>query len=84
MIRMAVADEDGIDLIGRNGAQQLGQNGVAGIDQQAEAIVFEEVAATRLACCRPAATAADDGQLQFSAIQNPATTTRPTTTPTTA
>ena len=61
VIGVTVADQDRVDLVGGNRAQQLRQDGVAGIDQQPEAVVFEEIAAARLAGCRPAATAADDG-----------------------
>ena len=65
MVGMAMADEHGIDL-GRQEPEQPGQHRVAGIDEQPEPVVLEQVAAAGFARRRPRAAATDDAQLHVS------------------
>ena len=68
VVGMAVADEHGIDLGGRQEPEQPGQHCVAGIDQQPEPVVLEQVAAAGFARRGPRAAATDDAQLHGQSV----------------
>ena len=50
MVRMAVADKDGVDRLGRQDLEEARDDRVARVDQQAEPVVLDEVATTGTGC----------------------------------
>ena len=62
VVGVPVADEHGVERRRALGGQG-GGHAVSGVDQQAESVVVDEVAAARLARARVGATSPDDGEL---------------------
>jgi hypothetical protein len=62
VVGVAVTDEDRIDVGGVDPLQQARHDGVAGIDQEPEAVMLHQVAAARLPGRRPGTAPADHGE----------------------
>ena len=64
MVGVAVADQDRVNLFRGRVLEQVGKCRVARVQQQAEALVLDEVPAARLARRGPRAATTEDGDLQ--------------------
>ena len=68
VVRMAVADEDGVDRLGRQDLEEPRDDRVSRIDKQAEPVVLDEVATAGTASRREPAGAAQDGESHRSRV----------------